>query len=142
MHVTLINTPRSGERQRHPTTYIFIIAVMSYHTEQDPLLPKDKPAPEIQYSRPQSINDEFTANTRDPDEADRDRAGLKEFGNFLFFVCIFFGLGLGFVFFPDQIFGDEKPHPVKPGPQTIEQRVNTILTNTPLIGMKYYSGHG
>jgi hypothetical protein len=99
------------------------------YQETDPLLPRNGPAPEIQGSRPQSINDVDTGDTVSPDvgSASKPRMSRGEiyvllFGliTLAFFAILFFPIGL-----KDVLGG---------GPQTIDDRVNSILTQTPLIG--------
>ena len=104
---------------------------MSYNSEQDPLLPKDKGAPEIHGSRPSSFKDvtvsaeELEAAT---DTEDQPRRAFNDaLGMFVILLC--FLLALGLYFFPDDVFDG-----FEPGPRTIEERVKDILTNTPLIG--------
>ncbi|PMD31970.1 hypothetical protein L207DRAFT_500327 [Hyaloscypha variabilis F] len=106
---------------------------MSYYSERDPLLPNDKQAPEIQGSRPQSfkdvtVSDTELGHTQQP-EASNDEQTSSTFNDILvLFVGLCFFLTLGFMFVPDDALGGWQP-----GPRTIEQRVNKILTNTPLI---------
>jgi membrane dipeptidase len=105
---------------------------MSYYSEQDPLLPRDKPAPEIQGSRPQSFKD-VTVSEAELGEAKQtvDKTTAKAFNDILaMMIALCFFLTIGFIFVPDDFLDD-----LQPGPRTIEQRVNKILTNTPLIGI-------
>ncbi|TVY56101.1 Dipeptidase sirJ [Lachnellula cervina] len=107
-----------------------------YYTEEDPLLPRDTRAPEIHGSRPQSIKEgyvsaETTNQLSNDGNADELYVGRPNYLNHSVFLIIFlciFSLGLWSVPNFKDIFGDRKP-----GPQTIEQRVNKILTDTPLI---------
>jgi membrane dipeptidase len=105
---------------------------MPYSTEQDPLLPKDEPAPEIHGSRPQSINNVYIVNTEVvevPDNNVEPRRSINDLVAMIFGLCLFLSLVLTFLpadFF-DGLLG-------KPAPLTVEQRVNKILTDTPLIG--------
>ena len=106
---------------------------MSYYTEQDPLLPKDEGAPEIHGSRPQSIknvgNEEAQeAEVFEDDEDSSRRQILANIMPFIFGLCLLISFAL--IFLPENIFGDEKPVP-----KTVEQRVNQILADTPLIGI-------
>ncbi|TVY81844.1 Dipeptidase sirJ [Lachnellula suecica] len=105
---------------------------MSYYTEQDPLLPGDKQAPEIQGSRPQSIRAQYLS--AETEELSND--GLptwkpwKNFTGIILVICIY---GILIVLYTQEsllrgIFGDGTPEP-----KTIDQRVTQILTNTPLI---------
>lgn len=111
---------------------------MSYYSEQDPLLPNDKQAPEIQGSRPQSIKDVNAlepelGGARNDETADpRTRQSFNDVLILILGLCFF--LMLGFMFVPDDALGGWQP-----GPRTIEQRVNKILINTPLIGMLHHS---
>ena len=103
---------------------------MSYYTEQDPLLPKDKGAPEIHGSRPQSIKNvgnEEAEVFEDDDDTPR-RKILGDIMPLIFGLCLLFSFAL--IFLPEDILGDERPVP-----RTVEQRVNKILTDTPLIGI-------
>jgi hypothetical protein len=100
--------------------------------EQDPLLPKDSGAPEVdQGSRPPSIENVYA--TREELEKGVDQRARKRL-NMLFFVvlklCFVVGLGLILLsaFFREHFLGD------KPRPDTLEERVNRILSETPLIG--------
>jgi membrane dipeptidase len=106
---------------------------MSYYSEQDPLLPNDKSAPEIQGSRPQSFKD-VTASEAEQGRTSRtevDELTKNAFNDVLILMlALCFFLVLGFTFVPDDAFDGWQP-----GSRTIEQRVNKILTNTPLIGM-------
>jgi membrane dipeptidase len=102
------------------------------YMESDPLLPKGRPAPEIQGSRPQSMSDaedrEAPAwNTRS------DGRRPRRFGHILGLMWIMLVLVV-FVFLvePDgfkMIWGDGPWTP-----RTIDERVKSILTKTPLIG--------
>lgn len=107
-----------------------VIRDMSYYysnnsAEQDPLLPEDAGAPEIHGSRPQSINYEET-EVFDEDEKPQ-RQLLNDVWPMIFGLCIF--LSLAFAFLPEDTDPNQRPEPT-----TIEQRVNRILTDTPLIG--------
>ena len=101
-----------------------------YYTEQDPLLPKDKGAPEIHGSRPQSINNvgNEEAEVFEEDDDPPRRKILGDIMPLIFGLCLLFSFAL--IFLPEDILGDERPVP-----KTVEQRVNKILTNTPLIGI-------
>jgi membrane dipeptidase len=115
----------------------------NYYTETDPLLPNDKGAPEIQGSRPQSINNDYlyVIEEQDPGDENQPRReslgeglseGLRSFAPMIF---IFFFFILIFVtIFPDDslgdLFGDKRPTP-----KTLDGRVTRILEDTPLIGM-------
>jgi len=108
---------------------------MSYYTEQDPLLPKDQPAPEIHGSRPQSIRDVSDGKQIDDAEIssvaeDFDRPSRRDFRELIpiiLGICVFISFTL--ISLPTNIPGDERPVP-----RTIDERVNRILTDTPLIG--------
>jgi membrane dipeptidase len=105
---------------------------MSYYSEVDPLLPNDKQAPEIQGSRPQSFKN-VNASEAELGEArglGDDEHARTAFNDILvLFLGLCFFLTLAFVFVPDDVLDGWQP-----GPQTVEQRVNKILTDTPLIG--------
>ena len=112
---------------------------MSYYSEQDPLLPNDKQAPEIQGSRPQSFKDVTVSQAElghtPQADASNDEHTRSTFNDiFVLFLGLCFFLTLGFMFVPDDALGGWEP-----GPRTIEQRVNKILTNTPLIGISITS---
>ena len=103
---------------------------MSHYSEQDPLLPKDKGAPEIHDSRPQSISD---VTVQEVLEKDEDMPRRHSFGSLMPVIlglCLV--LSFAFLFLSKDTLGDERP-----APRTIEQRVSKILTNTPLIGLSY-----
>jgi hypothetical protein len=107
-----------------------VICDMSYYynnrtTEQDPLLPRDEGAPEIHGSRPQSINYEETEVFEEDEKPQRQP--FKDVLPLIFGICIL--LSLAFIFLPEDTSRGQKPEPT-----TIEQRVNRILTDTPLIG--------
>jgi membrane dipeptidase len=107
---------------------------MSYYSEQDPLLPNDKQAPEIQGSRPQSFKD-VTVSEAERGEVPRNedipaRIAFNDILILMLGLCVF--LVLGFMFVPDDALDGWQP-----GRRTIEQRVNKILTSTPLIGIFY-----
>src|ERR1700710_2126422 len=109
---------------------------MSYYSEQDPLLPKDKPSPEIHGSRPQSINNVYVTEAGAPveviekdDDGEPPRFTRNELPTIMFGLCFFLFISL--VVFPylDDVLGDGRPKP-----KTIDERVNRILMDTPLIG--------
>ncbi|KAG0645298.1 dipeptidase [Hyphodiscus hymeniophilus] len=105
----------------------------NYYKEVDPLLPNDKRAPEIQGSRPQSINDEYIIEEQvsdDKRELRRKRNGLADLMALVFGIAFFASIIL--VLFPDGPLGDlfgDKP----PTPKTLDERVTRILEDTPLI---------
>jgi len=114
-------------------------STMSYYTEEDPLLPRDRQAPEIHGSRPQSIKEDYIISETDQlsndDELDVGRRNRRTFSDYMGMVlglCVFSSLILMTI--PDGIFRDIF-RDRRPAPQTIEQRVNKILTDTPLIGI-------
>ncbi len=103
---------------------------MSYSTEQDPLLPKDEPAPEIHDSRPQSINNVYIVNTEDvvevPDnDVEQRTKSINDLLAMIFGLCLFLTLVLTFL--PADFFGGLLG---KPARLTVEQRVNKILNDT------------
>lgn len=112
----------------------FTLSIMPRHSkEQDPLLPKDSGAPEVdQGSRPPSIENVYV--TREEVEKGVNQQARKRL-DMLFFVllklCFVVGLGLILLstFFREHFLGDSKPRP-----DTLEERVNRILSETPLIG--------
>ncbi|KAH7408916.1 membrane dipeptidase-like protein [Cadophora sp. MPI-SDFR-AT-0126] len=99
---------------------------MSYSSEQDPLLPRNKRSPEVHGSRPESINDEYAKE--DPLEEERRprRSIWNDVGAMLLGLCIFSSLVM--INMPSDLLGDDRPVP-----KTISQRVNRILEDTPLI---------
>lgn len=105
---------------------------MSYYSEQDPLLPNDKQAPEIQGSRPQSFKDVTVSEAERGEVPGNDdipaRIAFNDILILMLGLCFF--LVLGFMFVPDDALDGWQP-----GRRTIEQRVNNILTSTPLIGI-------
>jgi len=106
---------------------------MAYYSEQDPLLPKDKQSPEIQGSRPQSLNNVVyvTETERNDKDEENQREGIN---NLRFFILLIFLISafalLIWVPDPSAWLGDTRPEP-----KTIEERVNRILSDTPLIGI-------
>ena len=106
---------------------------MSYPKEQDPLLPKQSRAPEIHGSRPQSFNDDVdiepTTSQREVNMPPRAKT-INDLMAMVFGLCV--ALSLIFVFLRDDLFDGLLPRPT---PATIEERVNHILTDTPLIGI-------
>ena len=110
----------------------------NYYTETDPLLPNDKGAPEIQGSRPQSINNEYLPISEEQAPEDENRLQRESLSegprNFvpIVFMFIFFSF-IFFIIFPGDLgdlFGDKRPIP-----KTLDERVTRILEDTPLIGM-------
>jgi membrane dipeptidase len=104
------------------------------YRETDPLLPRDKPAPEIQWSRPQSINDDGdnvgSSGNEDSDPEPEPRMGLCDiFALMMGLTTLVFFLVLAFPNGWKSIWGDGLW-----GPRTIDERVNSILSRTPLIG--------
>ncbi len=102
---------------------------MSFYTEQDPLLPGDKGSPEIHGSRPQSINHVEVNGEEDDVLQDGPKGSL--FNNAAAMIC-----GILFIFIAVSIFvsGDSLGD-AQPPARTIDQRVNQILADTPLIGI-------
>lgn len=102
---------------------------MAYR-ETDPLLPRNSSAPEIQGSRPQSINEAANGEARSPDAGitSKPRMGLGDIYALLMgLVALAF---IAMLIFPNgfkDVLGD--------GPQSIDDRVNSILSRTPLIGI-------
>jgi membrane dipeptidase len=99
------------------------------YQETDPLLPRNRPAPEIQGSRPQSISDVANRDiiSPDADSTGKPRMGLGDIYALLFGLIILAFIAI--LLFPNgfkDVLGD--------GPQTIDERVNSILAQTPLIG--------
>jgi membrane dipeptidase len=103
----------------------------TYYSEQDPLLPKNKGAPEIQGSRPQSINNDDVQEAAPEKQIRRNAPGNFSIVPLIFAFCFFLSLGL--FFFGDEVLEDLFPEK-RPNPKTIEERVSRILSDTPLIG--------
>lgn len=104
--------------------------------EQDPLLPRDDSAPEIHGSRPQSIND---VGNYDRDAFDAyDEKPKRSISSYCFLTA--FSLLVIWIVLPElaNFIRDSGPHRV-PTSRNIDERVNSILTQTPLIG-EYYRG--
>ena len=132
------SSPRAPYRQQPRTAWEPSDAenissfAMSYYKETDPLLPNDRGAPEIHGSRASSINDVLVAEITEGDSPPpRRRRASGDLMAMLFGLCFFVILALTFSpeSWLDDVFGDRRPVP-----QTIDQRVNRILTDTPLIG--------
>lgn len=106
--------------------------IMAY-TETDPLLPRDKPAPEIHYSRPQSIND---VDGGDAMAGSAGEDNMPRWGvNHMIATCagLITVVFLIIVILPEgfrSVWGDGPWAPL-----TIDQRVNRILSETPLMGI-------
>lgn len=99
-------------------------------SEEDPLLPRNIHAPEIHTSRPQSIKEAYINPVAEEPRVDELAAGRprKSFSNYITLtvgLCLIAWLLLATI--PDSLFKD-----VFGGkrlePQTVEQRVNKILT--------------
>lgn len=115
------------------------------YTEQDPLLPRDKPSPEIKGSRPQSItgddDDDELEDSRNvcfeaPTAAGREKRLSNDLMAVVLGLCSL--LILTMLIIPDGLIDDIFNHGWPFGhqePKTIDERVNRILTETPLIGM-------
>lgn len=102
-------------------------------SEQDPLLPGDKGAPEIHGSRASSIYDNsFTVNERPTEEDGQQRQQPASRGKLLELV-IYFAVYVALLFVSGSFFlgqlGDQRPEP-----KTLEERVDRVLSDTPLIG--------
>lgn len=99
-------------------------------SEQDPLLPQNKGAPEITGSPTLSIYGnnciENGETTEDGGNQRRQTArSERSYGFLIIFIVICFAL----LFYLGQFLGDRRPTP-----KTLEERVNRILSDTPLIG--------
>jgi membrane dipeptidase len=109
---------------------------MAYN-EQDPLLPKDRPAPEIQGSRAQSVNDVVDREAL-PLDINYNTGRRRRFGDVLaLFIGMTALLFLVSMISPDgwkSIWGDN-PWAAR----TVDERVNSILTRTPLIGVNAFT---
>jgi hypothetical protein len=113
----------------HRHTYHPLANITMPYQETDPLLPRNRPAPEIQGSRPQSISDVANRDiiSPDADSTGKPRMGLGDIYALLFGLIILAFIAI--LLFPNgfkDVLGD--------GPQTIDERVNSILAQTPLIG--------
>lgn len=108
----------------------------SYSTnEHDPLLPRDNPSPEIHGSRPQSINDVYVteAQVEIVEKNEIQPARFTKRQVLAVILGIWFLISVFMVLFPfmGNLLGDDNPEPST----NIQERVNKILTDTPLIGM-------
>lgn len=105
--------------------------------ETDPLLPRDKPAPEIQGSRPQSIiynDDAYQPDSLNAEARAREDDEPSQAINVLgLIIALFTACGIALILFPELLRALMREMPSKP--QTIDQRVNRILSETPLIGI-------
>src|SRR5450432_3011288 len=95
--------------------------------EYDPLLPRNKPTPEIQFSRPQSINDDvdqelWKRNHKEAQSRTSTLALIMGLITLAFFTILVFPDGF------QSIWGDSPW-----SPKTIDESVNSILARTPLI---------
>ena len=104
------------------------------YTESDPLLPNGRHAPEIHGSQPPSLSDATDQEGRlGPMSTIEERQ--RRLGHILGLIWLILTLiFLLFLVKPEglkKIWGDW-PWP----PQTIDERVKSILTNTPLIGWR------
>jgi membrane dipeptidase len=102
---------------------------MPCYKEDDPLLPKDNRSPEILGSRPQSINYVTGEAQEEKDDDQSPNNARNSLGALILGLCIILSLSFFVLPWLDDLGSD-----IKPGPRTIEQRVNKILTDTPLIG--------
>lgn len=109
---------------------------MSYQ-ETDPLLPRNRPTPEIQGSRPQSINEVINGDAISPDvgSTSKPRMGLSDI------YALLIGL-ITLAFFAILLFSNGFKDVLGNGPQTIDERVKSILTRTPLIGSPLSNVYG
>jgi len=106
---------------------------MTSYREDDPLLPKTRNSPEIKGSRPSSISDVYTFKELNGQEED-DVSERRRFNDSMAMVvtlCLL--VSFIFIFFPQDSSKDTRPIPT-----TIEERVERILTDTPLIGQQQY----
>lgn len=100
------------------------------HQETDPLLPRNRPAPEIQGSRPQSINESIRGDIISPDDGITSRPRMR-LGDI---YALLMGL-IALAFFAILLFPNGFNDVLNDGPQSINERVNSILVRTPLIGI-------
>lgn len=97
----------------------------NYYTEGDPLLPKDKGAPEI-----------VEEDGSDDDGQLRSRGnGLNNLLATVFGICFFASIFL-VLLNPDGPLGDPFGEQ-RPLPRTMEERVDRVLQDTPLIGIYF-----
>lgn len=102
-------------------------------SEQDPLLPRDKSAPEISYSQDE-IRNLYSEGASDEEaeiEAVRRRRGLTDI---IALASLFITVAIFYVLFWSTAWDHSGEGP-STGLKTIEQRVNKILSTTPLIGI-------
>jgi membrane dipeptidase len=105
-----------------------------FYTEQDPLLPRDKGMPGIRDSHPPGINrnGEHTTNHA----SRKSRNAFNDSMTVVLALCsaIIFTM----LFLPTNLIGGLFDHRWRFGhqePLSIQERVNRILTDTPLIGI-------
>jgi hypothetical protein len=98
-------------------------------SEQDPLLPQDKGAPEIYGSRAPSIHNGY-ASTEEPVPEEDD----QRFRRILLASVKFILVDVALLLLFGLLFLGRFPGDTKQEPETLEERVDAILSNTPLIG--------
>jgi len=103
------------------------------YSDTDPLLPKTGSTPEVQGSRAPSINEDGIIEESGWNINNNLRSRKRRFGDILALICLMAAL-VFFVYLVhpsgfNAIWGDNPWHP-----RTIDERVNNILTQTPLIG--------
>lgn len=106
---------------------------MPSYREDDPLLPRTRNSPEISGSRPSSISDvyEFKELRGEEEDDDSERRRFNDSMAMVVALCLL--VSVIFIFFPL-----DSPTDPRPIPSTIEERVERILTDTPLIGQQQY----
>jgi hypothetical protein len=116
--------------------YIYILSTaIAMSAEEQSLLPQSKGAPEIYGSRPPSLNNGTGSNEEAAEwNAYRPRPSSRNWPATLSLGLLFVGLVV--LLLSQQPL--ELPSP-RPEPGTIEERVNRILSDTPLIGRHFGS---
>jgi hypothetical protein len=113
--------------------FIYNLDIMFY-TEQDPLLPRDKGLPGIRDSHPQGINRNVENTTNHASR--KSRKAFNDSMTVVLALCsaIIFTM----LFLPTNLFAGLFDHRWRFGhqkPLSIQERVDRILTDTPLIGI-------
>jgi hypothetical protein len=124
---------RSNGRDGEILVRILYLKAVRMSSEQDPLLPHGRAAPEIHGSRAPSINNGYTSTERAIQEDDQQRQRAANYRRLLNWV-VFFIIVVALLFFTDKYFLRRLPDDKRSQPSTVEERVDRILSATPLIG--------